>query len=89
MPLSLGNIRIVPLIIEKAHPDFLVRGNYQNYRILFLLRSAGYLVSYILSFTAHHIAKKFDLGIKIESLHCITIRLHRHYRNKLRDLNEV
>lgn len=89
MPLSLGNIRIVPLIIEKAHPDFLVRGNYQNYRILFLLRSAGYLESYILSFTAHHIAKKFDLGIKIESLHCITIRLHRHYRNKLRDLNEV
>lgn len=26
MPLSLGYIRIVPLIIEKAHPDFLVRG---------------------------------------------------------------
>lgn len=49
MPLSLGNIRIVPLIIEKAHPDFLVRGNYQNYRILSLLRSAGYLESYILS----------------------------------------
>lgn len=22
MPLSLGDIRIVPLIIEKAHPDF-------------------------------------------------------------------
>lgn len=40
MPLSLGYIRIVPLIIEKAHPDFLVRGNYQNYRILSLLRSA-------------------------------------------------
>lgn len=89
MPLSLGNIRIVPLIIEKAHPDFLVRGNYQNYRILFLLRSAGYLESYILSFTAHHIAKKFDLGIKIELLHCIIIRLHRLYKNKLRDLNEV
>lgn len=47
MPLSLGNIRIVPLIIEKAHPDFLVRGNYQNYRILSFLRSAGYLESYI------------------------------------------
>lgn len=89
MPLSLGNIRIVPLIIEKAHPDFLVRGNYQNYRILSLLRSAGYLESYILSFTAHHIAKKLDLEIKIELLHCIIIRLHRHYRNKLRDLNEV
>lgn len=54
MPLSLGYIRIVPLIIEKAHPDFLVRGNYQKYRILSLLRSAGYLESYI----AHHIAKK-------------------------------
>lgn len=51
MPLSLGYIRIVPLIIEKAHPDFLVRGNYQNYRILSLLRSAvfGKLYSFIYS----------------------------------------
>lgn len=64
MPLSLGYIRIVPLIIEKAHPDFLVRGKYQNYRILSLLRSAGHLESYILSFTAHHIAK-LDLEIKL------------------------
>lgn len=46
MPLSLGDIRIVPLIIEKAHPDFLARENYQNYSIPSLLRSVGYLESY-------------------------------------------
>lgn len=90
MPLSLGNIRIVPLIIEKAHPDFLVRGNYQKYRILSLLRSAGYLESYIYFHLQRIISqKKLDLEIKIESLHCMIIRLHSHYRNKLRDLNEV
>lgn len=49
MPLSLGNIRIVPLIIEKAHPDFLVRGNYQNYRILSVGRVFGKLYSFIYS----------------------------------------
>lgn len=83
MPLSLGNIRIVPLIIEKAHPDFLVRGNYQNYRILTVGRVFGKL------YTLNYSASNRNLGIKIESLHCIIIRLHRHYKNKLRDLNEV
>lgn len=64
MPLSLGNIRIVPLIIEKAHPDFLVRGNYQNYRILFLLRSAGYLESYIYTFIYSSSYRKKSWALK-------------------------
>lgn len=58
MPLSLGNIRIVPLIIEKAHPDFLVRGNYQNYRILSLLRSA------VIYFHLQHIISQKSLTLE-------------------------